>query len=87
MAQLLDGKQELMVNSLHGQGIDQLAPGLTVDARADDGLVEAYTVQGAAAFTLAVQWHPEWRVAENAASMALFQAFGAACRMRRAGAR
>jgi putative glutamine amidotransferase len=82
MAQLLDGKQELMVNSLHGQGIDQLAPGLTVEARADDGLVEAYTVRSAAAFTLAVQWHPEWQVADNAASMALFHAFGDACRMR-----
>jgi putative glutamine amidotransferase len=83
MAQLLDGKQELMVNSLHGQGIDRLAPGLNIEARADDGLVEAYTVAGAAGFTLAVQWHPEWRVAENAASMALFQAFGEACRIHR----
>jgi putative glutamine amidotransferase len=82
MAQLLEGKQELMVNSLHGQGIDQLAPGLSVEARADDGLIEAYTVRSAAAFTLAVQWHPEWQVADNAASMALFHAFGEACRMR-----
>ena len=83
LAQLLDGKQELMVNSLHGQGIDRLAAGLCVEARADDGLVEAYTVQGASAFTLAVQWHPEWLVAGNAASMTLFHAFGQACRMRR----
>jgi putative glutamine amidotransferase len=29
-----------------------------------------------------VQWHPEWRFAENEDSMALFQAFGEACRAR-----
>jgi len=27
-----------------------------------------------------VQWHPEWRCVENADSMALFRAFGEACR-------
>ncbi len=80
MAAILDGKSELMVNSLHGQGIARLAPGLTVEARADDGLVEAYTVSQAPGFTMAVQWHPEWRIAENADSMKLFLAFGQACR-------
>ncbi|MES2740667.1 MAG: gamma-glutamyl-gamma-aminobutyrate hydrolase family protein [Pseudomonadota bacterium] len=80
MAGILDGKAELMVNSLHGQGIATLAPGLTVEARADDSLVEAYTVSEARGFTMAVQWHPEWRIAENADSMKLFLAFGQACR-------
>ena len=81
LADLLGGASELMVNSLHGQGIHRLAPGLTVQARADDGLVEAYTVADAAGYTLAVQWHPEWRLADNPASMTLFRAFGDACRM------
>jgi putative glutamine amidotransferase len=80
MAEILDNAAEIMVNSLHGQGIATLAPGLAVDARADDGLVEAYRVSDAAAFTLAVQWHPEWRLAENPDSMKLFSAFGDACR-------
>lgn len=80
LAQLLDGASELMVNSLHGQGIDRLAPGLVVEARAADGLVEAFSGADAAGFLLAVQWHPEWRLAENHASLQLFQAFGQACR-------
>lgn len=80
MARMLDGAAELMVNSLHGQGIARLAPGLQVEARADDGLVEACTVASAPGFTLAVQWHPEWQVTANPASMKLFSAFGQACR-------
>jgi len=80
MAQILNGASESMVNSLHGQGINQLAPGLAVEARADDGLVEAYRVADAKGFTLAVQWHPEWRFSENPDSVKLFRAFGDACR-------
>lgn len=80
MAQILGGATDMMVNSLHGQGVAQLAPGLVVEARADDGLVEAYSVGEADAFALAVQWHPEWRVTENPDSMKLFDAFGQACR-------
>lgn len=77
--QLLGGPSEIMVNSLHGQGIAQLASGLTVEARADDGLVEACSVTDAAGFTMAVQWHPEWRLEENENSIKLFAAFGQAC--------
>lgn len=80
MAQILDGAAEIMVNSLHGQGIKQLAPALTAEAHADDGLVEAYRVADARGFTLAVQWHPEWRLADNPDSVRLFRAFGDACR-------
>ena len=80
MAQMLGGADALMVNSLHGQGIDRLAAGLTVEARADDGLVEAFTVSAAPGFTLAVQWHPEWRFEDNPDALALLRAFGDACR-------
>lgn len=76
------GPGPLTVNSLHGQGIDALAPGLRVEATAPDGLVEAVSVSGHP-FALAVQWHPEWRVRENRASLALFKAFGAAVRQRK----
>jgi putative glutamine amidotransferase len=80
MAQILDGATEINVNSLHGQGINLLAPGLAAEARADDGLVEAYRVADANSFALAVQWHPEWRFSENPDSVKLFRAFGNACR-------
>jgi putative glutamine amidotransferase len=79
-AQMLGNPTEIMVNSLHGQGVDQLAPGFVVEAVADDGLVEAYTVSTAPGFTLAVQWHPEWLITENRDSMKMFDAFGKACR-------
>nr|WP_315426636.1 gamma-glutamyl-gamma-aminobutyrate hydrolase family protein [uncultured Albidiferax sp.] len=76
------GGTQTRVNSLHGQGIARLAPGLRAIAHAPDGLVEAFEVCGAAAFAYAVQWHPEWRFWENSFYTAIFAAFGAACRSR-----
>nr|WP_132658109.1 gamma-glutamyl-gamma-aminobutyrate hydrolase family protein [Pseudomonas aeruginosa] len=77
---------EFQVNSIHGQGVDRLAPGLRVEALAPDGLVEAISVEGAKAFALGVQWHPEWQVLTNPNYLAIFQAFGKAC-SKRAGQR
>ncbi len=71
------------VNSLHGQVVARLAPGLRVEARAPDGLVEAFSVAEAKGFNLCVQWHPEWQAAGNPVSMRILQAFGAACRQYR----
>ncbi len=84
LRQILNGVDEIMVNSLHGQGLDRLAPGIAIEARSDDGLVEAFSVSSASGFTLAVQWHPEWRLRENPDSMKMFEAFGDACREYRA---
>jgi putative glutamine amidotransferase len=74
------GPHDIGVNSLHGQGIKQMAPGLTIEAHAADGVVEAFSVAASPGFTLALQWHPEWRFSENPVSMKLFGAFGQACR-------
>ena len=76
----LAGADSVMVNSLHGQGVDRLADGLTVEALAEDGLIEAFRVANTTGFNLAVQWHPEWKATENPFSMAMFRAFGDACR-------
>ena len=76
------GSDRVQVNSLHSQGIDQLAPGLVVEARATDGLIEAFHVRNAPRFAVAVQWHPEWKAMTNPFSRALFAAFGAASRER-----
>jgi putative glutamine amidotransferase len=81
------GAEEIMVNSLHGQAINRLAPGLVVEAVAPDGTIEAVRVENARGFAQGVQWHPEWRYAEDAPSIAIFQAFGAACREFRQGIR
>ncbi|MGB5247937.1 MAG: gamma-glutamyl-gamma-aminobutyrate hydrolase family protein [Woeseia sp.] len=79
----LVGNLTQTVNSLHGQGVAKLAPGVTVEARADDNLVEAFTVDKATAFALAVQWHPEWKPATNPFYAATWSAFGDACRRHR----
>jgi putative glutamine amidotransferase len=76
------GSREMMVNSIHGQGIDRLGTGLTAEAYAPDGLIEAVHVEGAQSFALGVQWHPEWKVMENPQYLAIFKAFGEACRIR-----
>ena len=67
-----------MVNSLHHQGMDRLAPGLFVDAHAPDGQIEAVSMPAAPGFLLGVQWHPEWRWAQDPLSRAIFAGFGAA---------
>ena len=78
----LAGSDSVMVNSLHSQGVAKLARGVTVEAVADDGLIEAFRVDDSRGFALAVQWHPEWRAMQNDFSKAIFKAFGDACRVR-----
>jgi putative glutamine amidotransferase len=74
------GAARITVNSVHGQGVHRLAPGMRVEALSPDGVVEAITAPDAPGFNLGVQWHPEWQVAGNPVSEAIFHAFGDACR-------
>jgi putative glutamine amidotransferase len=62
--ELVDG-EVLQVNSRHHQAIDRTADGFTIAATAPDGIIEAIE-RPAAAFCIAVQWHPEnfWRTGE-----------------------
>ncbi len=76
----IGGVDSAIVNSVHGQGIDRLAPGLRAEAVAPDGLIEAVSLPEAKAFTLAVQFHPEWKPAQNPFALAILKAFGDACR-------
>lgn len=80
--QQLAGSDRLTVNSLHAQGVQRLGAGLSIEARAPDGLIEAFRVTAAPAFAVGVQWHPEWRFQDNPFSCALFAAFGAAAARR-----
>ncbi len=77
------GQDRITVNSLHWQGVDKLGPDLAIEARATDGLVEAFRVRSAPSFALAVQWHPEWKVMSNPLSQALFAEFGKAARQKK----
>ena len=74
------GKDEIIVNSLHWQGIQRLAPSLTAEAHAKDGLIEAVRGPADHPFLFGVQWHPEWQAKNNAASIEIFRRFGAAAR-------
>ena len=76
----MTGQGTVAVNSLHSQAVDRLGDELQVEAVADDGLIEGFTVRNSPGFTLGVQWHPEWKVTENPVSTAIFRAFGDACR-------
>ena len=74
------GEDRIRVNSVHYQGVSRLGDGLSVEARADDGVVEAFSARVNAAPVLAVQWHPEWRTGENPQSQVFFNVFGRALR-------
>lgn len=67
------------VNTLHEQGIARPGEGLRIEAVAPDGLIEAISLRDARQFTLAVQWHPETRVADSAIAHNIFTRFGQAC--------
>ena len=73
-------KPALDVNSVHYQGIGRLADGLSVEARAPDGLVEAFSARPNGAPLLAVQWHPEWGTENDPDSQTYFRLLGKALR-------
>jgi putative glutamine amidotransferase len=64
LSELLAGAESLKINSIHHQGIKDLATGFVVEARCpDDGMIEAIRYTGAA-YVAAVQWHPEFHRSE-----------------------
>jgi putative glutamine amidotransferase len=66
--------KEVWVNGKHHQAIKDLAPGLTVSARARDGVIEAVE-HPSKKFILGVQWHPEGTWKNDLYSKKLFLAF------------
>ncbi len=77
--QLLD-ETEILVNSLHSQGLDRLGEGIQIEAVAPDGIIEAISVEAAPGFAVGVQWHPEWPRPITGYNRKIFEAFGDACR-------
>lgn len=76
----ITNQKKWLVNSLHDQGIDLLAPDLQVEARADDGLIEAVSLKDKDKFVFGAQWHFEWKTYSDPCSLAIFNAFGQACK-------
>jgi len=79
----ITGLASFEVNSVHGQGVKRLADGLRVEAVAPDGVIEAFSQASAPGFNLCLQWHPEWRAADNPVSLQILRAFGEAVRVYR----
>jgi putative glutamine amidotransferase len=70
------GKLVIPVNSSHHQSADAIGDGLRIVARCtDDGIIEALEGTAPDHFVLAVQWHPERSVEQDAPSRAIFRAF------------
>lgn len=71
------------VNSSHHQSVDRVGNELRIVARCpDDGVVEAVEGTSPEHFVLAVQWHPERSVEEDAVSRAIFSTFVKAAQSR-----
>jgi putative glutamine amidotransferase len=82
----LFGARKVMTNTLHGQGIKEPGQRVVIDGHAPDGTPEAIYIKDAPGFSMAVQWHPEWKAADDPVSRPLFDAFGQACADWRNGA-
>ncbi len=65
-------KRSVLVNSIHHQGVRDLAPGLVVTARAEDGLIEGIEAPNHP-FAVGVQWHPEAIYEDDRTMLALFE--------------
>ncbi len=76
----LGGGNHWLVNSVHYQAIDRLAPGLVPNATSPDGVIEAVWAAGSSAPVLAVQWHPEWQADTRAHDLAFWRFVGEAAR-------
>ena len=73
------GRREIWVNGKHHQAVKDVAPALTVAARAKDGVVEALE-HPAKRFAIGVQWHPEGTWRDDPFSQKLFSSFVQAAR-------
>ena len=68
---------ELAVNSAHHQAAKDTGPGVIVNARAPDGVIEGIEHPGQR-FCLGIEWHPEYAI--SAGDPKIFAAFAAAAR-------
>ena len=77
------GSDELVVNSLHHQGVKDVGEGLRVVASAQDGVVESLESVDPDWDLLAVQWHPECLRTDHSTALFDWIATAAASRLTR----
>ena len=77
------GSNELVVNSLHHQGVKDVGEGLIVSASAADGVVESIEPEDPDWEMLAVQWHPECLRTDHSAAIFEWVAAAATSRLTR----
>lgn len=70
------------VNSMHHQAVRRTAPGFSVTAVSEDGLVEGIEYQGSW-FCVGVQWHPEHLALTCSEQRFLFSGFLEVCEKRK----
>ena len=68
------GTTAARVASFHHQGLDEIAKGLRVSARSDDGLVEGLEHTGSGQWLIGVQWHPEDTASTDPHQQSLYDA-------------
>lgn len=84
------GAPTLLTNTVHHQAIKDLAPPLSISARAPDGVIEAVEQITDDRWLVGVQWHPEWLDGSPGGGPhrtpgdPLFKSFVDLCRVRRA---
>lgn len=67
--------ESMTISCYHHQGLGRLGAGLHASAYAEDGTVEAVTLDGHDGWYLGVQWHPEDTAATDAHQAGVFAAF------------
>ena len=75
LSKIIPNKEKLNVNSYHHQAVKDLGRGLNIDAKADDGIVEAISYKGNDQWILGVQFHPEQLIRRDDEFKALFYEF------------
>ena len=75
LSKLIPNKEKLNVNSFHHQAVKDLAKGFSVDARSEDGIIEAIHLNDENHWVFAVQWHPEQQIRISEDFIPIFDEF------------
>ena len=72
LSKIIPNKETLYVNSYHHQAVKDIGKGFIVDAKSDDGIIEAMHLDDDNHWIFAVQWHPEQQIRSDDIFLPLF---------------